>query len=87
MQGGETPQLYTVLKAKERKAGSKEMFGSDVTYVLPGLKSGTESNVSALPTGGNESIISVASGRKAKRRRDGDDSDEEDDAGSKKFKF
>ena len=86
--GDETPQLYTILKAKERKAGEGEVFGSDITYVLPG-QGGAESTVSNLP--GDESVISNIGGKKkSKRKRGGDEDDEDsddDETDNKKFKF
>jgi hypothetical protein len=84
--GDETPQLFTVLKEKERKAGEGEVFGSAHTYVLGGgggengKASGDEGD------GGAESVISKVGGKKSKRKR-GDDSDSDDESDAKKFKF
>ncbi|GMI15650.1 hypothetical protein TrVE_jg1536 [Triparma verrucosa] len=86
--GEETPQLYTVLKTQNRKAGEGEVFGSDITYVLPG-KGGTESTVSEIK--GDESVISnIGRGKKKSKRKRGEDDDseeEEEEDGNKKFKF
>ena len=84
--GDETPQLYTVLKEKERKAGSGEVFGSAHTYVLG---EGGDGDAAAAGEGGAESVISKAAGKKkSKRKRGGDDSDDSDDEdAAKRFKF
>ena len=96
--GEETPQqppqqLYTVLKAKERKAGSNEVFGSAHTYVLD-----EGGSAAPAPIGGAESVVRESGGRGKRKRKGGggggdddsdDDSDDDDEGGgsSKKFKF
>ncbi len=83
--GGETPQLYTVLQTKARKAADgSDIFGSDVQYVLPG-GGGADSTLS-----GAESIISKAANSDKRKRNDDSDSDDDDDGeggDAKKFKF
>jgi len=76
--GDETPkELYTVLETKERTAAKGEVFGSDVTYVLPGQGGGDGTET----VEGAESVIKKG---EKKRKRGGDD---EEDDGGKKFKF
>jgi len=76
--GEETPQLYTVLETKEKKAGAGEFFGSSVQYVLPGAKESEE---------GMESIISKAGSDKRKRADEGGEDSDDDEGDAKKYKF